>query len=166
MKYVKPLALFRDLLKAKANGGRLLGLDVGDKYVGLAISELDNKIASPLGVLMRKQSNINDMASDFQTLISQLSLAGFVVGYPFDRQKTSPTAVQVKLLIDDLNKTEKLDDIQYTFWDESFTSKNAELLIKPLDLPPVEAKSIVDKYAALGILQAYLDYFNRNRTTQ
>ncbi|XP_065858305.1 uncharacterized protein [Euphorbia lathyris] len=163
MKYVKPLALFRDLLKAKANGGRLLGLDVGDKYVGLAISELDNKIASPLGVLMRKQSNINDMASDFQTL---LSLAGFVVGYPFDRQKTSPTAVQVKLLIDDLNKTEKLDDIQYTFWDESFTSKNAELLIKPLDLPPVEAKSIVDKYAALGILQAYLDYFNRNRTTQ
>ena len=49
MQYVKPLNLFQNLLKAKAlERGRLLGLDVGDKYVGLAVSDIDNKIASPL----------------------------------------------------------------------------------------------------------------------
>lgn len=49
MQYVKCLNFFQDLLKAKAlERGRLLGLDVGDKYVGLAVSDLDNKIATPL----------------------------------------------------------------------------------------------------------------------
>lgn len=52
MKYMKPLNLFRDLLKRNARErGRLLGLDVGDKYVGLAVSDPDNKIASLLGIL-------------------------------------------------------------------------------------------------------------------
>jgi len=45
---MKPLELFHDLVKTTKNErGRLLGLDVGDKYVGLALSDFDNKIASP-----------------------------------------------------------------------------------------------------------------------
>ena len=52
MKYVKPLRLFQDLLKTNSlERGRLLGLDVGDKYVGLAVSDQHNKIASPLRFL-------------------------------------------------------------------------------------------------------------------
>ena len=47
MRYVKPLNLFHDLLTSKAvKRGRLLGLDVGDKFVGLAISDTHNTIAS------------------------------------------------------------------------------------------------------------------------
>ncbi|XP_059598944.1 uncharacterized protein LOC100266792 isoform X4 [Vitis vinifera] len=130
MKYVKPVNLFHDLLKMKATErGRLLGLDVGDKYVGLAVSDLHNKIASPLSVLLRKKSNIDLMATDFQSLISDLSLAGFIVGYPFNRQRSSPT--------------------------------NVELLLKPLNLHPVQSKTILDKFAAVGILQGYLDHVNR-----
>lgn len=49
MKYVRPINLFQDLLKLKASQrGRFLGLDVGDKYVGLAVSDYHNQIASPL----------------------------------------------------------------------------------------------------------------------
>lgn len=49
MRFVKPLQLFLDLTKTtKGKQGRLLGLDVGDKYVGIAVSDLDNKVASPL----------------------------------------------------------------------------------------------------------------------
>ncbi|KAH7839189.1 hypothetical protein Vadar_000898 [Vaccinium darrowii] len=142
--------------------GRLLGLDVGDKYVGLAISDTNNKVASPLSVLLRKKTNIDLMASDFQNLVSKFSLTGFVVGYPFDRWRSSPNAVQVKLLIDDLCETGKLEGLRYTFWDECFTSKNVELLLKPLDLHPVLSKTMMDKFAAVGILQGYLDYVNRN----
>ncbi|XP_034704767.1 putative pre-16S rRNA nuclease isoform X4 [Vitis riparia] len=139
MKYVKPVNLFHDLLKMKATErGRLLGLDVGDKYVGLAVSDLHNKIASPLSVLLRKKSNIDLMATDFQSL-----------------------AVNVKVFIDDLCKTGRLEGVRYTYWDECFTSKNVELLLKPLNLHPVQSKTILDKFAAVGILQGYLDHVNR-----
>ncbi|XP_059661776.1 uncharacterized protein LOC132307911 isoform X2 [Cornus florida] len=154
MKYMKPFNLFHDLLKTNAlKQGRLLGLDVGDKYVGLAVSDIDNKIASPLSVLLRKKTNIDLMAIDFQSLISELSLEGFIFGYPFDRQRNSPYAVQVKVFVDDLCKTGKLEGLRYTFWDECFTSKNVELLLKPLNLHPVQSKTIIDKFAAVGILQ-------------
>ncbi|XP_030946557.1 uncharacterized protein LOC115971305 isoform X5 [Quercus lobata] len=130
MRYVKSLNLFQDLLTSKAvKRGRLLGLDVGDKYVGLAVSDTHNKIASPLSVLLRKKSNIDLMVSDFRSLISELSLVGFVVGCPFDRQRSAPD--------------------------------NVELLLKPLNLHPVQSKTIIDKFAAVGILQGYLDYVNR-----
>ncbi|CAA2975236.1 pre-16S rRNA nuclease isoform X2 [Olea europaea subsp. europaea] len=156
MKYLKPLNLFRELLKSnEIKKSRLLGLDVGDKYVGLAVSDVKNKIASPLSVLPRKKTNIHLMAGDFESLISELNLTGFVVGYPFDRQKSSPGAVQVKLFIDDLCKTGKFEELKYTFWDECFTSKNVDFLLKPLNLHPVLSKTIIDKFAAVGILQNF-----------
>ncbi|GLT67843.1 hypothetical protein SLA2020_401210 [Shorea laevis] len=161
MQYVKPWDLFHNLLKTKAlERGRLLGLDVGDKYVGLAVSDPRNKIASPLSVLLRKKTNMDLMATDFQSLISELSLVGFVIGYPFDRQRRAPDAIQVKLFIDELSKVGKLDGVKYTFWNECFTSKNVELLLKPLNLHPVQSKTIFDKFAAVQILQGYLDYVN------
>lgn len=162
MKYMKPLNLFRDLLKRNARErGRLLGLDVGDKYVGLAVSDPDNKIASPLSVLIRKKTNMHLVAEDLQRMISELSLAGFIVGYPSNRLWRHPHSVQVKIFIDDLCKTGKLEGVKYTFWDECFTSKNVELLIKPLKLPPTLSKTITDKFAAVGILQDYLDHLHR-----
>ncbi|CAH9092933.1 unnamed protein product [Cuscuta epithymum] len=136
MNYNKPLKLFPEVMKSR---GRLLGLDVGYKYVGLAVSDFENKIALPLSVLVRKKSNIDLMATDFQSL-----------------------AVQVKLLIDDLSQTGKLDGVKYTFWDESFTSKSVEMLLKPLNLHPVQSKTILDKFAAVEILQGYLDFVNRS----
>ncbi|ONI07076.1 hypothetical protein PRUPE_5G098900 [Prunus persica] len=164
MRYVKPLSLFQDLVRGNAlERGRLLGLDVGDKYVGVAVSDIHNKIASPLSVLLRKKSTLDMMADDFQSLISELSLEGFIVGYPFDRQRRSPDAVQVKLFIDDLSATRKLEGLKYTYWDEGFTSKNVELLLRPLNLHPVTSKTIIDKFAAVGILQGYLDYVNRKQ---
>ncbi|KAF8410167.1 hypothetical protein HHK36_002689 [Tetracentron sinense] len=163
MKYVKPINLFNDMLKINTlQQGRLLGLDVGDKYVGLAVSDTHNRIASPLSVLVRKKSNIDLMAKDFRSLISELSLGAFIVGYPFDRHRNCVDAVQVKLFIDDLRKTGQLEGLWYTYWDECFTSKNVELLLKPLNLHPVQSKTIVDKFAAVGILQGYLDFAHRN----
>ncbi|XP_017232881.1 uncharacterized protein LOC108206942 isoform X2 [Daucus carota subsp. sativus] len=154
MKYMRPINLFQDLLKLKASErGRFLGLDVGDKYVGLAVSDYHNQIASPLRVLLRKKSNIDLMATDFQSLISEFSLSGFIIGYPFYRNRNSPDAIQVKLFVEDLCKTGVLEGLRYTFWDECFTSKITELLLKDLNLHPVQYKSAIDKFAAVGILQ-------------
>ncbi|XP_077216262.1 polynucleotidyl transferase, ribonuclease H-like superfamily protein [Tasmannia lanceolata] len=164
MKFVKPIDLFQRFVKTNGpEKGRLLGLDVGNKYVGLAVSDAQNKIASPVSVLVRKKTNIDLMARDFQTLVSELSLAGFVVGYPFGIQGSdNPGSVQVKLFVEDLRNTGKLEGLSYTYWDERFTSKCVEALLRPLNVHPVHSKTIMDKFAAVGILQGYLDYVHRN----
>ncbi|XP_073001227.1 uncharacterized protein [Typha latifolia] len=139
MKLVKPIELFQKFLNSGSmKQGRLLGLDVGHKYVGLAVSDTCNKIASPLSVLVRKKTNIDLMAKDFRTL-----------------------AAQVRLFVEDLQKTGKLDDLSYTYWDENYTSKCVEALLHPLNLHPVQTKTIMDKFAAVGILQGYLDLMHR-----
>ncbi|KAE9606571.1 putative pre-16S rRNA nuclease, ribonuclease H-like domain-containing protein [Lupinus albus] len=160
MKQVTALQLFHAV--AKKSHARLLGLDVGDKYVGLSLSDFHNQVASPLSVLLRKKSNIDLMASDFECLISQYSLKGFVIGIPFDRHRVSADAVQVKAFINDLSNTKRLHGLPYTYWNERFTSKNVELFLKPLNLyHPYHSKTMLDKFAAVGILQGYLDYANK-----
>ncbi|KQK09896.1 uncharacterized protein LOC100833580 isoform X2 [Brachypodium distachyon] len=141
MRLIKAEELFRKVLEsgAKKQKNRLLGLDVGSKYVGLAVSDHQNRIALPLSVLGRTKTNITLMADDFKTL-----------------------AIQVSLLVGELCKTGKLDDLSYTYWDENFTSKCVEALLNPLKLhDPVETKTMTDKFAAVCILQGYLDNMNR-----
>ncbi|PUZ54634.1 hypothetical protein GQ55_5G147600 [Panicum hallii var. hallii] len=148
MRLLQAEELFRKVLEggSKTKAARLLGLDVGSKYVGLAVSDEKNRIALPLSVLSRTKTNINLMADDFKTL-----------------------AVQVRLLAGELCKTGKLDDLCYTYWDENFTSKCVEALLHPLNLKNRdEAKTITDKFAAVCILQVhnpdikgYLDNMNR-----
>uniref|UniRef100_A0A1D1XU19 Putative Holliday junction resolvase n=1 Tax=Anthurium amnicola TaxID=1678845 RepID=A0A1D1XU19_9ARAE len=89
MKLVKPIDLFQNAMKILPERRRLLGLDVGNKYIGLAVSDIKKRIASPLSVLVRKKSNIQLIADDFQKLVSEFSLAGFVVGYPFAKGQNS-----------------------------------------------------------------------------
>ncbi|KAL6845202.1 hypothetical protein ACP4OV_024697 [Aristida adscensionis] len=202
MRFLQAEELFRKILESgsKNKRPRLLGLDVGSKYVGLAVSDEQNRIALPLrcwakqikldydglprprsvfpgwaggtefasvcaylGVLSRTKTNINLMADDFKTLVSKYSLAGFVVGCPFNlRGQPSPVTVQVGLLVGELCETRKLDDMCYTYWDESFTSKCVEALLHPLNLKNwEEAKTMTDKFAAVCILQGYLDNMNR-----
>ncbi|KAL0724970.1 hypothetical protein Bca4012_039569 [Brassica carinata] len=197
MKYVKPLRLLGDALKTKVSvPGRFLGLDVGDKYVGLAISDPCNMIASPLSVLLRKKTNIDLMATDFQNLVAlaldivdnlpttrlmnsiqshspllimqvkAFSVSGLVVGYPFGKLNNVEDVVTVNLFIEELRKTEKLKDVKYTYWDERLSSKTVELMLKPLKLHPVQEKTMLDKFAAVVILQEYLDYANRYVNTE
>ncbi|KAK4345507.1 hypothetical protein RND71_035683 [Anisodus tanguticus] len=168
MRYMKPSNLFHELLKSNTLGSsRLLGLDVGNKYIGLAVSDTTNKVASPLAVLVRKKTNIDLMAKDLQSLVSDLSLGGFVFGYPFDRQKISRDAVQVKLFIDDLCRMGNLKVLRLVYFNMLTYSflilnlSNVEMLLQTLKFHPTQSKTMLDKFAAVGILQGYLDYVNR-----
>eukprot|EP01018_Ginkgo_biloba_P020350 Gb_41494 [translate_table: standard] len=164
MKYVRQLELFQMLLKNdKLETGRLLGMDVGDRYVGLAISDPWNEIASPHSVLIRKQSNINSTADNLQDLVRQFSLVGFVIGYPLALWGfQSPEAFRVKLFVEQLQKTGRFGSLSYTYWDERLTTKVVESMLKPLNLHPVQKKRTMDKFAAVGILQGCLDNLQRH----
>ncbi|MCL7030186.1 hypothetical protein MKW94_013195 [Papaver nudicaule] len=175
MKYVSPIHLFRTVMKAnELKPGRLLGLDVGNKYVGLAISDRENREALPLSVLVRKQTNIDLMAKDFRTLISELSLGGLVIGCCYSRNVSQIDSFQVKDLVKDLCKRQELEDVKFTYWEERFTSKVVENTINPLKYlhnddkseavvrHRYEDKTAVDKLAAVAILQEYLDFMHRS----
>ncbi|PHT36286.1 hypothetical protein CQW23_23986 [Capsicum baccatum] len=91
-------------------------------------------------VLLRKRTNIDLMAKDLQSL-----------------------ALYIKFFIDNLCKTGELKGINYTFMDEGFTSKNVESFLQDLKFRPTQLKTLLDKFAAVGILQGYLDYVNRKQ---
>ncbi|KAL3738130.1 hypothetical protein ACJRO7_019635 [Eucalyptus globulus] len=159
MRYVKPLSLFQDVLMAHTKKkSRLLGLDVKTNIDSMA-PDLQSLMSLPFSLLF----------SCFLVYVqvSEFLLLGFVVGCPLDRFR-SPNcdAVQMKVFIDELSKTGKLEGVCYTYWEETFTSKNVELLLQPLTLHPVVAKTIMDKFAAMGILQGYLDYANKKQRSE
>ncbi|KAK0596831.1 hypothetical protein LWI29_019441 [Acer saccharum] len=125
MKYLKPFdfyeEIFKDILiKKDLKPGRLLCLDVSDKYVSLAVSDWKNKTAVPLRALDRQENNLSSMLADtFQSLIPEHNIVGFVVG----TKNTNPIDAQTLIFIDDLCKTGKFEGLKYTLWDCEITSK-------------------------------------------
>ncbi|TXG57396.1 hypothetical protein EZV62_018709 [Acer yangbiense] len=116
MKYLKPVnfykEIFKDILMKKGSKhGRLLGLDVSDKYVSLAVSDRKNLTAVPF-----KENNMSSMAADiFQSLIPEYNLVGFVVGTNYRVYENRPLDAQTQIFIDDLRKTGKVEGLKYTF---------------------------------------------------
>ncbi|KAK3220243.1 hypothetical protein Dsin_014213 [Dipteronia sinensis] len=119
MKYLMPLdfyeEIFKDILIKKGlKPGQLLGLDVNDNYVSLAVSDWKNKTAVPLRALDRQENNLSSMlAENFQSLISLTNLW---------------TDAQTQIFIDDLYKTGKFEGLKYTLWHCAITSKNAKFV--------------------------------------
>ncbi|TXG61735.1 hypothetical protein EZV62_013098 [Acer yangbiense] len=140
MEYLKPVdfykRIFKDILKKEdyLKPGRLLGLDVSDKYVSLAVSDWKNLTAVPLSrALDRQEINMSSMADMIQSLIPEHNLVGFVVGTKHDRCLDA----QTQTFIDDLCKTGKgkVKGLKYTFWDCGITSKLALFLCFVLWVP-------------------------------
>ncbi|KAK0577321.1 hypothetical protein LWI29_031283 [Acer saccharum] len=185
MKFVKPLQFFEELLKRRALRprehncnyeltGRLLGLNVGDNYVALAVSNSANVTALPLRPLHRQENDMCQMANAFQTLISEHNVVGFVVGFPYSRKiykaicRKEMTEIDdhyvttVKNYINDLSKTGKFEGFKYTYWDGDVTSKNSEFVYDQYRCFTYEFKSplsdtVVDNLDAFRVLQGYLD---------
>jgi RNase H-fold protein (predicted Holliday junction resolvase) len=68
----------------RLNGGRLLGLDVGSRNIGVAVSDPHCRIASPHSVLYWTQSTVLKNISWLESLVQELSITGFVIGYPLE----------------------------------------------------------------------------------
>nr|XP_043608111.1 putative pre-16S rRNA nuclease isoform X2 [Erigeron canadensis] len=167
MKYMKPLSLYQDFLKPRAaQQVRLLGLDVGNKLVGLAISDSDNKIAEPLRVLARDKTDLGPMAVDLQHLISKYSVSAFVIGHPFYSRGNTRRVTQLQQFVNDLSKTGKLEDVPYTFYDDTYSTQIAESLVKPFIIDPTKAKQVISPFAAVSVLQEYLDYITYDVKTE
>ena len=132
---------------------RVMGLDVGQKSIGIAISDALLLTAQARPTLRRKS-----LKSDIET-IRRLALENevheIVVGQPLHMNgKESPQSQKVAQFAQELHKTVGLPIV---FWDERLTSFEAEQHLEQMGLNWRQRREQVDKIAAMIILQNYLD---------
>ncbi len=132
---------------------RVLGLDVGEKTIGVAISDLLGITAQGLEVI-RRISKKQDFERLVQ-LINDYEVGKIVIGMPRRTDGTyGPEADKVKEFARSL---EKYVTITIEFWDERFSTVAAEKILLQGDVSRSKRRKVIDKVAASVILQAYLD---------
>ncbi|TXG74410.1 hypothetical protein EZV62_002989 [Acer yangbiense] len=171
MKYLTPVdfytKIFKDVLMIKdSKHGRLLGLDVYENYVSLAVSDPNNLIAVPLRNLDIQEDNITSRVADIiLSLIPEYNLVGIVVGTDYFQYNSTPLDVPTRIFIDNLYKTGKVEGLNHTFWDRGLTSMNAEFvlhqhvqyILENLNQPQDMSRTVIEKCHAVSSLQGYLD---------
>lgn len=132
---------------------RILGLDVGSKTIGMAVSDELELIANTLSTLKRK-----GMAQDLRDLaavIAEQGVGAVVVGLPKNMNGSLGASAQMVLeLVEELKRTV---DLPVFTWDERLSTVAAERVLLEADMSRKKRKKVIDQVAAVLILQGYLD---------
>tara|TARA_B100001123_G_C15098261_1_gene942471 strand:- start:296 stop:757 length:462 start_codon:yes stop_codon:yes gene_type:complete len=149
MLYRNPEQL-KAILKPKE---RLLGLDVGAKTIGLAISDTTRLIASPYSTIQR--TSFTKDALHLSNLVQQEIIGGIVIGLPINMNGSEGRRCQsVRQFAHNLFEYTKLPMV---FWDERLSTVATERTLISADVSRQKRSRIIDKLAATYILQGALD---------
>ena len=142
------------LKAALGSGLRLLGLDVGDKTIGLALSDPGLMVASPLETIRR--SKFTKDAERMAALVADHGVGGLLIGLPVNMDGSAGPRVQsVRQFARNLDG---LLGLPYAFWDERLSTAAVErMLVEEADMTRKRRAEVVDKLAAGYILQGALD---------
>lgn len=154
MPLLAPAAL-RETLPPK---GALLGLDVGTKTIGIAISDPGRSVASPVETIRR--TKFSDDVLRLEALIDTRRVIGFVIGLPVALDGSEgPRCQSVRQFAANLMARR---DLPTLLWDERFSTAAVErFLVDEADMSRKRRAEVVDKMAAAYILQGALDALNR-----
>lgn len=134
---------------------RVLGLDVGSKTIGVALTDEVGIAAHPLCVIQRKGTDSD--VSTIQTLVAEHDIRQIVIGMPFELSgRVGHRARRVQELANAL-RTKLGDAVKLHEQDERFTTAEAERVLLDADLSRAKRKRVIDRQAAALILQAWLD---------
>jgi putative Holliday junction resolvase len=132
---------------------RVMALDVGDKTIGVALSDELLITAQPRPTLRRK--NLKSDLEALSRVASENDVREIVVGEPLHMDgKPSPQSLKVVRFTEELRK---VVDLPIVFWDERLTSFEAEQHLEQMGMNWRRRREHVDKIAAMIILQNYLD---------
>ena len=145
------------LVKLKSNlskGSSILGLDLGTRTIGLAISDSTCLIASPFQTIRRRK-----FSDDSQKLIQVIALnniGGLVVGLPVTMDGTEGGRCQsTRQFVANFQVRKEID---IAFWDERLSTKAVDrFLINEINMSRKRRREVIDKIAAAYILQGALD---------
>ena len=133
--------------------GPLLGIDLGEKRVGLSISDRTQSIASNYATLEKKKFSLFSL--DLRAIIDKEIICGIVVGLPLNMDGSEgPKCQSTRHFAKNFSN---IVDLPITFWDERLTTVAAERSLLSADLSRKKRKRVVDSVAAVLILQNLLD---------
>ena len=133
--------------------GPLLGIDLGEKRVGLSISDRTQSIASNYTTLEKKKFSL--FSHDLQSVIDKETICGIIIGFPLNMDGSEGPKCQSTR--DFAKNFSNIVDIAITFWDERLTTVAAEKSLLSADLSRKMRRLVIDSVAAVLILQNALD---------
>jgi len=152
----RPLAL-PDLAASLPPKARLIGLDVGTKTIGLALSDVERRLASPLITIKRTK-----FGADAALLIAEIrkyEAAALVIGLPLALDGADTPRAQAARAFS--RNFVALEPIPVTLWDERFSTAAVERDLIAMDVSRSRRAEVIDKMAAAYILQGALDALRR-----
>ncbi|MCR4430754.1 MAG: Holliday junction resolvase RuvX [Tepidanaerobacteraceae bacterium] len=133
---------------------RILGLDIGEKKIGVAISDELGFTAQGIGVIARQ--TLEQDLKQIENLVRQYNIDKIVLGLPRNMNGTfGPQSQLVKSFGELLKRNIK---IEISYWDERLTTIEAERSLIEGDMSRKKRRGVIDKIAAVLILQGYLNY--------
>lgn len=132
----------------------VIGLDLGEKTIGVAVSDATRRIASPLETIRRTKFMID--ANRMFELMESRGAAGIIIGLPINMDGTEGARCQSSRAF--ARNVLRLKDLPIAFWDERMSSMAINrMLIEEADISRARRAEVVDKAAAGWILQGALD---------
>jgi putative holliday junction resolvase len=137
-----------------ASHPRYLGLDIGNRRIGVAVTDELGLTAQPVLTLDRKRNPRDDLRS-LARLCRRFGVAGIVVGNPLHLSgETSPQAARTQAFAAELGA---LTELPIYLWDERLTTQQAHQILYEAGHARQEHRRVVDQVAATLILQSFLD---------
>jgi putative Holliday junction resolvase len=146
-----------EFAQALRSGAPLMGLDVGTKTIGLALSDVTRTIATGLVTLTRGKFALD--AEHLLALIGKTAVGGLVIGLPVNLDGSQGPRAQATHAF--ARNLAKLTPLPILLWDERLTTAAAERSLLEADLSRRRRAQVIDKVAATLILQSALDRLNR-----
>ena len=131
---------------------RLMGLDVGDKTIGVAVSDL--LMITAQGVTTIKRTNIKNDISELKKLIDEYQVTKIVAGIP--KMLDGTIGIQGEKVLTFLEKMKKHIELPVELEDERFTTTISERMLIEADVKRKKRKEVIDKLAAVQILSSYM----------
>ncbi len=136
---------------------RLIGVDLGTKTIGLALCDVERRIATPLETIRR--TKFQQDAARLIELVKKFEVVALVVGLPLNMDGSEGPRVQSTKSF--LNNLAKLSPLPAVWWDERLSTAFVQRSLIEQDVSRAKRAEIVDKMAAAYILQGALDRLAR-----
>jgi putative Holliday junction resolvase len=148
----RPIAV-EDLVDRLPEKARLIGIDLGTKTIGLALSDVERRLASPLKTLSR--TAFQKDADALLAIFAEFGIAGIVLGLPLDLEGREGRRAQSTRAF--ARNLAARTDLPIAFWDERFSTAVVLRSLIENDVSRARRAEVVDKLAAAYILQGALD---------
>lgn len=129
-----------------------MGLDIGSKTIGLAISDVTHTVATPLETIRRGKFKVD--VQQLQTLVEERNVGGFVLGWPVNMDGSEGPRCQATMAFS--RNLHAIIPLPQALWDERLSTAAVERTLIEADRSRSRRKELVDKMAAAYILQGAL----------